>query len=467
MKAIKSIVDRDILRRNTFFSGLSDEQLDRLLESGERLSLEVGDMLMLEGSPPEAFYVVLDGEVEILKRSGNRDVVIAVNGPCSILGEMSLIEDAPRTASVRVAQPSKFLKISRETFDNLVYGNPTVAVALLRTVMKRLRDTEGMLGQQEKLASLGTLAAGLAHELNNPAAAAGRSASQLHKVMSTWLSERSSLDSLHLEASLNDRILNRLREDITRNAQSDLSPDPLERSDREYEIEGWLEAHSVNEPWECAPLLVSFGWTVPDLADWCVSFEAAHIPVILRWLTTGYYIHSLLGEINNSMGRITEIVSAVKDYAYLDQAPLKEIDLHAGLESTLVILKHKLRQGITVSRDYNRELPMIEAYGGELNQVWTNIIDNAIDAMNGEGELRLRTYRDNNEAVVEIGDNGPGIPENVLPRLFEPFFTTKEPGHGTGLGLYVSYNIIQKHHGKIEVFSKPGDTRFIVRLPVQ
>ena len=459
-------MDRDILRRNTFFSGLSDEQLDRLLESGARLSLETSETLMVEGSQPEAFYVVLEGEVEILKRSGNRDVVIAVNGPCSILGEISLIEDAPRTASVRAAKPCKFLKISRETFYDLIYGNPTAAVALLRTVMKRLRDTEVMLSQQEKLASLGTLAAGLAHELNNPAAAAGSSASQLSKTINTWLSARAELDSLHLETSLNDQILNRLLDDIARNTQDSLFSDPLQRSDTENSLESWLEVHGMENAWEYAPLLVSFGWNVPDLAAWCASFEAEHIPVILCWLATGYYVHSLLGEINNSTDRISEIVSAVKDYAYLDQAPLKKIDLHAGLESTLVILKYKLKRGITVSRDYCQDLPFIEAYGGELNQVWTNIIDNAIDAMQGEGELRLRTYKDGEEAVVEIGDNGPGIPEKVLPRLFEPFYTTKEPGQGTGLGLYVSYNIVQKHRGKIEVTSSPGDTRFTVRLPL-
>ena len=459
-------MDRDILRRNTFFSGLSDEQLDRLLESGARLSLETSETLMVEGSQPEAFYVVLEGEVEILKRSGNRDVVIAVNGPCSILGEISLIEDAPRTASVRAAKPCKFLKISRETFYDLIYGNPTAAVALLRTVMKRLRDTEVMLSQQEKLASLGTLAAGLAHELNNPAAAAGSSASQLRKTINTWLSARAELDSLHLETSLNDQILNRLLDDIARNTQDSLFSDPLQRSDTENSLESWLEVHGMENAWEYAPLLVSFGWNVPDLAAWCASFEAEHIPVILCWLATGYYVHSLLGEINNSTDRISEIVSAVKDYAYLDQAPLKKIDLHAGLESTLVILKYKLKRGITVSRDYCQDLPFIEAYGGELNQVWTNIIDNAIDAMQGEGELRIRTYRDGEEAVVEIGDNGPGIPEKVLPRLFEPFYTTKEPGQGTGLGLYVSYNIVQKHRGKIEVTSSPGDTRFTVRLPL-
>jgi signal transduction histidine kinase len=458
--------DREILKRNAFFSGLPDDQLDQLLANGEHLYLEKGEILMKEGSPPDAFYVVLEGEFEILKHSGNREVVIAVNGPCSILGEMSIIEDAPRTASVCAAKPCEVLKIGQETFNNLVFENPSVAVALLRTVMRRLRDTEGMLNQQEKLASLGTLAAGLAHELNNPAAAAARSSGQMRETINEWLKARSDLDALHLDESLNNQVMSRLREDVAQNALDNQVTDPLERSDRELEFENWLQAYSIDEAWEFAPLLVSYGWQIPDLVQWCAPFKTEDIPIILSVLVKGYKAFSLLGEINNSMERITEIVGAVKDYSYLDQAPLKRVDLRAGLESTLVILKHKLRQGIVVNRDYDQRLPQIEAYGSELNQVWTNLIDNAIDAMQGQGELGLKTYQEDGQAVVEISDNGPGIPQDVLPRLFEPFFTTKEPGKGTGLGLSVSYNIIQKHRGMIEVTSKPGDTRFIVHLPL-
>lgn len=459
-------MDRDVLKKSSFFSGLPDEQLDWLLEGGERLSLTTGEILIAEGSLPDAFYVVLEGEVDILKRSGNQETVIAVHGVCAILGEMSLLENAPRTATVRAAKPCKVLKISQETFNQLIHSNPSAALALLQTVMRRLRNTEVMLSQQEKLASLGTLAAGLAHELNNPAAAAGRSASQLRRAIDAWLSARSGLDALHMEPSVNDLVLNRLRQDITQFAQGGLAPEPLERSDREDEIENWLASFSMEEPWEYAAALADFGWTVSSISEWCSSFDTAHVPVILRWLATGHLIHHLLDEINTSTERITDIVNAVKAYTYLDQAPLKKIDLHAGLESTLVILKHKLKQGITIKRDYDPSLPQLEAYGGELNQVWTNLIANAVDAMSGNGELRLRTLRENGFAVVEIGDNGPGIPADVLPRLFEPFYTTKEPGQGTGLGLYVSYNIIQKHHGRIEVTSKPGDTCFKISLPI-
>jgi signal transduction histidine kinase len=191
------------------------------------------------------------------------------------------------------------------------------------------------------------------------------------------------------------------------------------------------------------------------------------VTVVARWLAAGYTVHGLLDEVSISAERISEIVKAVKDYSYLDQAPLKEIDLHEGLESTLMILKHKLKQGVAVTRDYDQSLPHIEAYASELNQVWTNIIDNAIDAMKGQGELRIHTHEANNHVIVEICDSGPGIPPGATPHLFEPFFTTKGPGVGTGLGLSVSYNIVQKHRGRIEARSQPGSTCFTVTLPIR
>jgi signal transduction histidine kinase len=463
---MKNSLDRDVLKKSSFFSGLVDEQLDWLLKSGECLSLKAGEILMTEGSLPDSFYVLLEGEVEILKRAGNRETLIAVHGVSAILGEMSLIENAPRTATVRAAKPCRLLKISQETFNHLIHGNPSAAIALLQTVMWRLKNTEGMLRQQERLASLGTLAAGLAHELNNPAAAAGRSASQLQRTIGAWLRLRSRMDALQMDPAQKDLALSRLSQDIDRAGQESLIPGPLERSDREFEIENWLVLHSIEEPWEYAPALAAFGWTVPTLSTWFASFDAAQVPVIICYLATGYLIYNLLDEINTSTGRITEIVNAVKEYTFLDQAPQKKVDVHSGLESTLVILKHKLKQGISIQREYDPSLPLIEAYGGELNQVWTNLIANAVDAMGGSGELRLRTYCENGQAVVEIGDNGPGIPADVLPRLFEPFFTTKEPGQGTGLGLYVSHSIIRKHRGKIEITSNPGDTLFKVSLPL-
>jgi signal transduction histidine kinase len=460
-------MNAEFLKHLPLFSGLPDDNLTWLIENGEYISLQPGEVLMEEGSLPDAFYVVLEGDFEIVQRSGNQDVVIAVRGAGEMMGEISLIEGTTRSATVRALRPSRLLKVSKDLFENLLCGNPKTAMAILRTVMSRLRTSESMLRQNEKLAGLGTMAAGLAHELNNPAAAAQRSAGQLQHTIGNWLRARGALDQLHLESELSEIVVCRLRDDVARNAEHPLAPDPLTRSDREYEIQEWLESRNVDNAWEYAPALVAFGWETDELRKWGEQFTSDQLPVVIRWLATGYIVHGLIDEVMDSSGRISTIVKAVKDYSNLDQAPLKEIDVHEGLESTLVMLKHKLKQGVQVHRDYARDLPHIEAYVGELNQVWTNIIDNAVDAMKGQGDLTLRTYSKNGSVVVEIGDNGPGIQPDVQRRLFEPFFTTKGPGIGTGLGLHVSYNIVQKHRGTIDVQSKPGDTRFIITLPVR
>ena len=460
-------MDLESIRRTRFFSGLPDSLIERLLENADYLTLESGDVLIAEGSLPDGFYVVLDGDFEILKLSAGQNVPVSISGSGEILGEMSLIENVPRSFTVRAMRRSTVLKIDMDLFNDMLAGSPATALALISTVMRRLRVAESMLRQQEKLASLGTLAAGLAHELNNPAAATKRGAGQLRQAINAWLQARSGLDALHLEPQALELVISRLRQDIEHEIHPISLEDPLARSDRETSIQDWLEEQGMQEAWEFAPLLAAFGWDVPALQAWCEPFNPAHVPVILCWLATGYNIHNLLDEISDSTQRISEIVAAVKNYTYLDQAPQKEIDIHEGLENTLVMLKHKLRQGISVLREYDRTLPRIEAYAGELNQLWTNLIDNAIDAMQGKGQLRLRTYQEKECVVVEIGDNGPGIPEQVLPRLFEPFFTTKAPGSGTGLGLHVSHGIVQKHRGKIEVRSAPGDTSFKVSLPIK
>ena len=457
----------EMLKNSAFLSGLPAPQLDWLIKNGKSISLEAGQILIEENVPQEAFYIITDGEFEIIRKAEEKEVVLAVQGSGQILGEMSAIVDVPPTATVRAFRPSKVLKINREIFNQLLLNNPSAGMSLLRTAMLRLRNTEVMLNQREKLASLGTLAAGLAHELNNPAAAARRSSGQLRHTINDWLNSRLGMDALNLDPRLNDITMTRLRSDIVRHDHHGLGIDPMTRSDRESEVENWLEEHGMDDAWEYAPILVTFDWTPALLEDWCSEFEAAQIPVILRWLATGYIVHSLVDEILHSTERISEIVTAVKSYAYLDEAPKKEIDIHDGLESTLVILKHKLKQGITLQRDYDLNLPRIEAYGSELNQVWTNLIDNAIDATDGAGLLCLRTYQQDDQVVVDIGDNGPGIPPSVEQHIFEPFFTTKGPSKGNGLGLHVSYNIIQKHRGKIVVKSQPGDTHFIVSLPIK
>jgi signal transduction histidine kinase len=336
----------------------------------------------------------------------------------------------------------------------------------LRDLEKAYLQQEVMLRQSEKLATLGKLSAGMAHELNNPAAAAQRGAAQLQTTFSHLQQTHLKLGELNLTNSQLDSLL-ALDELAREKAKQPPDLDPLTRSDRENELETWLDERAVQNAWEVAPALVNLGYDCDALNTLVADFSQSQFSAVIDWLNDTYSIYSLLEEIGQGTGRISELVRALKGYTYLDQAPIQNVDLHEGLDSTLVILRSKLKQGITVHRQYAPDLPHIQARGSELNQVWTNIIDNSIDAMDGSGEITLRTRYDNQWVLVEIEDNGPGIPEDVLPNLFDPFFTTKPPGKGTGLGLNISHNIIvQRHQGRIDVASQPGKTRFEVRLPL-
>jgi len=353
--------------------------------------------------------------------------------------------------------------------------NPVLLRARLTTSLqkKKLRDLEKaylhqemMLRQSEKLATLGKLSAGMAHELNNPAAAAQRGAAQLGETISA-------LQQTHLklgEQQLNVGQLNKLLElDQLAQKKANRPPDidALTRSDRESDLDAWLGEQGVENSWEIASNLVSLGYDQDALASLLAEFTPTQFETVLRWLNCTYIVYSLLEEIRQGSNRISEIVKALKAYSYMDQAPVQSVDIHEGLDNTLVVLRSKLKPGITVHRQYEPNLPKIQAYGSELNQVWTNLIDNAIDAMNGEGEITLRTRQDGPWVVVEVIDNGPGIPQAIQGNLFDPFFTTKPPGKGTGLGLNITHNIVvEKHHGRIEVHSEPGQTIFEVSLPL-
>jgi signal transduction histidine kinase len=468
-------LNQNFLRGLPLFAGLADEDLDRLCHMAKTETLSAGEVLMEEGSLGDALYVILDGTVEITKRSHERDLLIANRGPGEMLGEISLLEQTPRSATVRAAKDCRLLKINREDFQQLLTKSSTAAMAMLRTVTARLRNTELMLRQSEKMAALGTLSAGLAHELNNPAAAVSRSATQLRESLAGLQRHAAGLGALNpsLEAMA---VVNALRIELPGRAASPVRLDPLARSDLEGEVGGWLEKQGVDQSWELAPAVVALGWDTADLERLTTPFTTAQKSVFLCWLATACSVYALLDEVSQGVGRISEIVRAVKSYSYLDQAPVQLVDVHEGLENTLVILRHKLKGGVTVVKDYTADLPRIEAYASELNQVWTNLIDNAIDAMNGYGELRIRTYRVDRPAEgsirtdlgVEISDNGPGIPSELKGRIFDAFFTTKELGKGTGLGLHITYNIVvNQHHGEIKVESQPGQTTFRVTLPVQ
>ncbi len=459
-------MNKAFLHRIQLFENFSDADLDWLLAQVESIEIHAGENLIEEGQPGDAAYIILDGEFEVVKKSDVQNIVIAVRESGEVFGEMALLDQAPRMATVHALRDGQVLKIRGETFQQLLAHSPSAALSILQTVSSRLRQNEGLLRQNEKMAALGTLAAGLAHELNNPASAVRRSADQLQSALSEWSKAASELERLRLdEPQL--KIINNLRLEIETHHPSNSNLDPLAQSDNEAEVQTWLDEHQVENAWDLAPALASFGWTTSSLNELTNAFNPQASSIVVQWLAAGSTVYFLLDEVNIGTQRISEIVKSVKAYSYLDQSPVQDVDVREGLENTLIILRHKMKDGIKIVRDYSADLPHIEAYGSELNQVWTNIMDNAIDAMQGQGELTLRTYTKDGRVVVEIQDNGPGIPIEIQQRIFEPFFTTKPPGQGTGLGLHIAYTIVNNHYGQIRVNSEPGTTCFQVTLPLQ
>jgi signal transduction histidine kinase len=328
----------------------------------------------------------------------------------------------------------------------------------------RLRGLEGYSQRREKLASLGTMAAGLAHELNNPAAAARRAAAELLTVASGLPALSCRLNKQQLSAAQSDAVA-QIQREIASRAQPTVPLNAVTRNDREEELLAWFGRQRIPDGWKFASTLVSAGIDPSWLDRVGTQFPKEAIGDVLGWITGTLSLQELTQQVERSTSRIAELVNAVKAYSYEGRAPLQDVEIHEGLESTLTMLSHKLR-GVTLIREYDRSLPPIPGYGTELNQVWTNLIDNAIDAVNGQGEVRIRTRQEDHQLLVEIHDNGPGIPEEIRPHLFEPFFTTKGVGKGTGLGLIISNRIVaDRHRGEIEFESRPGHTVFLVRLP--
>jgi signal transduction histidine kinase len=451
------------VRSTPLFSGLTDDQLG-CIKPGEIIETPVGAVVAAEGEHTGSFLVTLEGEVRVTRAYDRQDILMGVSKPGNYMGEIPLLLDAPWTATARVSKPAKFFRLNEENFWMMLVTCRTVAREIFRTAASRMRNVEGYSQRREKLIALGTMAAGLAHELNNPAAAARRAAAHLQqttdKVQRLICELSGTLELNHWQDLLasSDEAMERLAK----------APqlDHLERSDRAEAIASWLEARGVASAWDLAPSFVSAGLDSSWLERLAAKLPEASCVDALGWLEARINLKELLGQVEQSTGRIAELVKAVKSYSYMDQSPMQEVDIHEGIESTLTMLGHKLKN-VTLVRAFDRSVPRIMAYGSELNQVWTNLIDNAIHAVNGTGKICIGTSMEHNQLLVEIVDNGAGIPPDVQSHLFEPFFTTKSVGTGTGLGLIISNRIVgDRHGGEIEFESKPGETRFKVWLPI-
>ncbi len=454
------------LKQVPLFSDLSEEDLQRLSEKVEQIQLQAGEELFAEGTQGHRAYVIKEGELEVLKVSSGREVQLAVRRPGEVIGEMAVLEARPRMATVRALSDSVLLAIDKEQLDHLLSTSPTATSSMFHSVLSRWRETQSLLRQSEKMAHLGTLTAGVAHELNNPASAVARGAEQLGGAFGQFLQAQMDVGSLELTEDQKNYLASQEAR-AKELARHPVQIDALTRSDREQQVEGWLQDLGISDGWKLAPALVSLDYDEQELTGLGEQFSADQLHPAISWLEALFSVHSLLAEIGQGAGRISQIVKALKSYSYLDQAPVQAVDVQEGLEDTLVILRNKLGGMIEVRKEYQADLPPIQAYGSELNQVWTNILDNALDALDGKGRITLRTRQEGEWVVVEIEDDGPGIPQEIQPRIFESFFTTKPPGKGSGLGLDISYNIVvQKHKGDIRVFSRPGETRFEVWLPI-
>jgi len=458
---------KEALCQVPLFAQLPDTRLQWLSEQGIEVWLEPGELHRAEGSPANCVFVMLEGEVRVFQKVGDQELVLATYGAKTLFGELPvLMGDEYFWAAGRAVTNCRIFELRKEAFWELIASCACITTAIFRTMAERVQNLQSMLQQREKLAALGTLAAGLAHELNNPAAAVGRGARNLEEIFQGLPSLSLKLNQQQLTNAQVDFLAD-LQHDATQRAKTASQLDPLTQSDREDEVTDWLEDRDVTDGWKLAPTLVGAGLDTKWLDRVADRIPAEFLGDVLTWLTATLTGNGLLNEIEQGAGRISNLVKAIKDYSYMDRAPVQEVDVHEGLENTLIILANKLKKGVVVTRDYDRNLPQINAYGSELNQVWTNLIDNAIAAMNGKGKIWICTKLEHDHVLVQIADNGPGIPSEIQSRIFEPFFTTKGVGEGTGLGLDMTYRIVVgKHNGDISFTSQPGDTRFQVRLPI-
>jgi signal transduction histidine kinase len=451
----------EALRKVTVFEGLTEEQLGWFVANVHELHFAAGELVVEGGTPADRMLIMLDGEVQLYRADGGGLFSIK---PGSVSGLLPFSRMTVFPSPVRATVPTRLAYLHKDRFAEMFQRIPDLEPRLVGVLTDRVRDTAHRSQQREKLAALGKLSAGLAHELNNPASAVRRSVTGLRDALNTLRDANFGLCREQLTSEILQHLAH-IETEVAAEMTGSPVMDALERSDREEHVSAWLAKRDVSKPWELAAPLVEAEADDECLEKMAAKFPGKTLELALRRLSATIEVEKTLRQIENSAARISDLVKAIKEYTYMDQAGEKEIDLHEGLENTLTMLHHDLKKGINVHRDYDRSIPHICARGSELNQVWTNIIDNAIDAMKGKGELRIHTARDNGFALVDIVDNGPGIPPEVRDHIFEPFYTTKPVGEGTGLGLDTVYRIVQEHRGNIHVESIPGETHFQVRLP--
>ena len=454
------------LRKIPTFEGLTDAELGWLAAHAEVLTAEAGDVVLREGSPADAMFIYLEGETDGRRESLGPDAPVFTARAPQVTGALPYSRMTNFMITARAVSHLRIARISREFFPEMLQQIPALGPRLVGIISDRVRESTKQDLAREKLASLGKLSAGLAHELNNPAAAGSRAAAALVDAFQRYANANARLDDANISVEARARL--REIEVLAREKQSHAKPmSSLQLSDCEEHLRAWLEAHGVEDAWALAPLLAEADATTRHFEMLAERFQPPALGAAIARIAVSLEINHLLTDIQHSTTRISELVQSIKEYSFMDEAPRQEVDIAKGIESTLVMLSHKLKHGVEIVRNYDPDLPRIDSFGSELNQVWTNLIDNAVDAMEGKGTLRIRTAREGDEVLVEFVDSGPGIPPEIQTKIFDPFFTTKPMGQGTGLGLDTVYRIVRKHRGNVSFVSRPGNMCFRVRLPIK